>query len=295
MLAQMQEPRGRIGFFLYEIDGTEYIFSKGVLDGSDRFTEVGVMTSEKAALGTSASDVQSTIMLNAQLGGSSPCLGTQAFADACRFFDHRSFAYRFTKRTFDIAFSVVVIVAGFVPCTLLSMAIAIDTKGSPIYTQERVGRLGKPFRFFKFRSMVVDADDVEKYLSPAQLDQWEQERKVDDDPRITKLGKLLRETSLDELPQFLNVLAGQISVVGPRAISRDELNWYKLREQFELLSVPQGITGLWQVTSRNGATFRSGERQKLELEYVRSAGLFADAYVLAKTFNVMFGKKRTGR
>lgn len=232
---------------------------------------------------------------HAESGSPFPCPGTDAFADACRAFDRRTLGYRFVKRAFDIAFSAVVIAVGFVPCVLLSVAIAFDTMGNPIYTQERVGRLGKPFRIYKFRSMVVDADDVEKYLTPEQLVQWEHERKVDDDPRIAKLGKLLRRTSLDELPQFLNVLAGQISVIGPRVISHDELNWYEPHERIELLSAPQGITGLWQVTSRNGATFRSGERQKLELEYVRSAGLRTDVHVFAKTFSVMFGKRKTGR
>ena len=143
--------------------------------------------------------------------------------------------------------------------------------------------------------MVADSDNVEKYFTPEQLETWKRERKVDDDPRITRLGRVLRATSLDETVQFVNVLLGQLSVIGPRVISYDELSWYEPDEQLELLSVPQGITGLWQVTSRNEATFRSGERQKLELEYVRSAGCFVDARVFAKTFGVMFGKRKTGR
>lgn len=97
--------------------------------------------------------------------------GTDGFADVCRALDGRSFGYRVAKRAFDIAFSAVVIAVGLVPCAVLSVAIAIDTKGSPIYSQERVGRLGRPFRIYKFRSMVADADDVEKYLTPAQLAQ----------------------------------------------------------------------------------------------------------------------------
>lgn len=221
--------------------------------------------------------------------------GSDAFAAACRERDMRPFGYRLAKRAFDVVFSVVVLAIGFVPGALLSLAIAMDTKGTPIYSQERAGRLGRPFRIYKFRTMVADADDVEKHLTPEQLTQWKHERKVDNDPRITKLGRILRKTSLDELPQFFNVLVGQVSVVGPRVISYDELNWYTPQEQLELLAVPQGITGLWQVTSRNEATFRSGERQRLELEYVQSAGIATDACVFAKTFGVMLGKRKTGR
>lgn len=220
--------------------------------------------------------------------------GTKAFADACLQLDHRPLGYRFIKRAFDIVFSVGVIVVGFVPCALLSVAIAFDTMGSPIYTQERVGRLGKPFRIYKFRTMVADADDVEKYLTPVQLAQWERERKVDGDPRVTRLGRVLRRTSLDELPQFLNVLAGQLSVIGPRAVTMAELVHYGADAPL-LLSVPQGITGAWQAGPRNEATFENGERQEIELGYARHACLGEDARVFGATFGAMFGKRRSGR
>lgn len=116
---------------------------------------------------------------------------------------------------------------GFVPCALLSAAVALDTKGSPIYSQERVGRLGRPFRIYKFRTMVAgaDADDVEKYLTPEQLAEWRRERKIDSDPCITPLGRKLRRLSLDEVPYFLNVLKGDMSVIGPRAVSSEEIEW----------------------------------------------------------------------
>lgn len=111
--------------------------------------------------------------------------GTNEFAELCRSLDRRPLGYRLVKRAFDVAFSAAVIVVGFVPCVLLSVAIAVDTKGSPIYSQERLGRLGRTFRIYKFRSMVADADDVEKYLDAEQLAEWRRERKVDDDPRVT--------------------------------------------------------------------------------------------------------------
>lgn len=220
--------------------------------------------------------------------------GTDGFAEVCRALDGRSLGYRVAKRLFDIAFSAVVIAVGIIPCAVLSVAIAADTKGSPIYSQERVGRLGRPFRIYKFRSMVADADDVEKYLDTEQLAEWRRERKVTDDPRITPLGRVLRRTSLDELPQFLNVLAGQMSVIGPRAITLEELVHYG-RDAAVLLSVPQGVTGAWQAGPRNEATFENGERQRIELYYARNASVHEDFRVFLATFGAMFGKDRTGR
>ena len=260
------------------------------LDAPRERMGAGVVTPEGAVQGSSAPQAQP----NAESSAAIPRPGTEAFADACRRLDHRPLGYRVAKRAFDIAFSAIVIVVGFVPCALLLVAIAADTKGSPIYTQERVGRLGRSFRIFKFRSMVVDADDVEKYLTPGQLTQWERERKVDGDPRITRLGRVLRRTSLDELPQFLNVLAGQLSVIGPRAITMAELGHYGADATL-LLSVPQGITGAWQAGPRNEATFENGERQEIELDYARHASLGEDISVFGATFGAMFGKRRSGR
>lgn len=220
--------------------------------------------------------------------------GTDGFAEACHALDGRSLCYRVTKRAFDIAFSAVVIAVGIIPCAALSVAIAADTKGSPIYSQERVGRLGRPFRIYKFRSMVADADDVEKYLNEGQLAEWRRERKVTNDPRITPLGRVLRRTSLDELPQLLNVLIGQMSLIGPRAVTREELKHYGADAAL-LLSVPQGVTGAWQAGLRNDATFENGERQRIELDYARNAGFRKDARVFLATFGAMFGKDRTGR
>ena len=226
--------------------------------------------------------------------GSVVAPGTKEFVEACRALDSRPLGYKVAKRAFDIVFSAAVVAVGLVPCALLSVAIAADTKGAPIYSQVRVGRLGKPFRIYKFRSMVADADDVEKYLNADQLAEWRRERKVTDDPRITPLGRVLRRTSLDELPQFLNVLAGQLSVIGPRAITMAELEHYGADAPL-LLSVPQGITGAWQAGPRNEATFENGERQAIELDYARHAGLCEDIRVFGATFGAMFGKDRSGR
>ena len=142
--------------------------------------------------------------------------------------------------------------------------------------------------------MVVGADQVEKHLTPEQIKQWETEHKVDDDPRVTKIGKFLRKTSLDEIPQFWNVLKGEMSVIGPRPIEPDELVAYD-DSVVEFLSMTPGITGWWQTVSRNDAKYEDGERQALELFYVRNRSLKIDIKVFFETFRAMFGKHASGK
>lgn len=249
-----------------------------------RFDSVQEQSDDGEAVLTAADETQRTGI---------PEPGTEAFAELCRGLDHHSRGYRFLKRLFDIVFSLCVIVIGLIPGLLLSIAIAVDTKGSPIYLQVRVGKWGKPFRIYKFRTMVADSDDVEKYFTPEQLEVWKRERKVDNDPRVTRLGRVLRATSFDETAQFINVLLGQISVIGPRVITFDELEHFG-NEKARLLSVTPGITGMWQTGERNLATFENGLRQKIELEYVQEANVLTDVRIFFKTFGVMFSK-RTGR
>lgn len=222
----------------------------------------------------------------------SPAPGSREFATECRRLDRRPSTYRLAKRVFDVAFSAFAITVGVVPCLLLAAAIALDTKGSPLYSQVRAGRNGLPFRLYKFRSMVADADNVEKYLTEEQLAAWKRERKVCDDPRVTRLGRFIRKTSLDELPQFINVLLGNISVIGPRPITYDELAEFG-NDVALLLSVEPGITGAWQCGPRNEASFDNGRRQAIELSYVRDACVRLDATIFFSTFRAMFGR-RTG-
>lgn len=223
-----------------------------------------------------------------------PAFGTAEFGKLCQELDHRSLGYRVFKRVFDFVFALLAIVVGLIPGALLCIAIVADTKGSPIYSQERIGKRGKPFHIYKFRSMVKDSDNVEKYFTPEQLETWKRERKVEDDPRITKLGSLLRRTSIDEFPQFINVLLGQISLIGPRVITRDEvMQHFTDYEQAQLLSVTPGITGAWQCGPRNEATFENGCRQAIELGYARTSTFAGDVRIFFKTISVMF-VKRTG-
>lgn len=195
--------------------------------------------------------------------------------------------YLFVKRGFDIVFSGLVCVVGFIPAVVLCAAICADSPGSPIFRQERVGLHGKIIYIFKFRTMVSDAHEhPEKYMTPEQLEVWKREQKLDDDPRITRIGKFLRRASLDEIPQFLNVLKGDLSVIGPRPVTEPETYEFgNARDEF--LSCKPGITGWWQVTARNNATWERGNRQLIELFYVRHASIALDVRVFVKTFKAM--------
>lgn len=205
-----------------------------------------------------------------------------------------TYRYHVAKRGFDVVFSACASVACFIPTLIVCGLIWLDEHGSPIYKQRRVGRYGVPIDIYKLRSMVVGADNVEEHLTPDQLVQWRAEHKVDDDPRITKIGKFLRKTSLDELPQFWNVLTGEMSVIGPRPVEADELAAYD-DSVVEFLSVTPGITGWWQTVSRNDAKYEDGERQNLELFYVRNRSPRIDVKIFFETFRAMFGKHASGK
>ena len=197
------------------------------------------------------------------------------------------------KRVADVATSLIAITLGSIPVAVSSLAICLESPGAPIFRQERIGKDGVPFGMWKLRTMYADAEqNVDSYLSAEQQEQWERERKVEDDPRVTKVGRFLRESSLDELPQFLNVLVGEMSVVGPRPVTAEELTWFG-DDVDEVLSVRPGITGYWQTFARNDATWESGERQEMELRYVRTMSLSMDARICLRTVGAILGM--TGR
>ena len=165
----------------------------------------------------------------------------------------------------------------------IAIAIKQDSSGPIFYRQTRIGRKGRPFKAWKFRTMVPNADQVLKeYLisHPELRANWVQDRKLKYDPRITRLGRWLRRTSLDELPQLWNVLRGEMSLVGPRPIVHDEVKLYE--EKFELYTqVLPGLTGLWQVSGRNNITYQ--ERVNLDAYYVRNWSVWLDIYILIRT------------
>ncbi len=204
--------------------------------------------------------------------------------------------YRICKRTFDIAFSAGCTAALAIPMACVCAAICVESPGCPVYTQERVGRGGRVIRVLKLRSMVPDAGDVQKYLTPEQLRQWEVERKVDDDPRITKVGRLIRKCFIDEVPQFLNVLKGDLSVIGPRPITRDELEQhFSDEEKADYLASPRASRGCGRPPT---ATPRPSRAACARRSSSITCGTAASAWtgnVSPGTFGAIFGKRRSGR
>lgn len=197
--------------------------------------------------------------------------------------------YRIAKRTFDIAFSAAVIAVAAVPSALLCLAIRLESPGCPIYSQIRMGRIDRdgtlyPFRMYKFRSMYADADERLAEL----LDKNEVEGamfKMKDDPRVTRIGRFIRRHSIDEFPQFVNVLLGQMSLVGPRPPLPREIPEYSERD-FRRLTVKPGLTGPWQVSGRSDLSF--SEMVDLDLDYIEKRSFLYDLSLIAKTVRVVF-------
>lgn len=196
--------------------------------------------------------------------------------------------YLFAKRVIDVVGSVF----GLLLLSIVFIAVAIlikieDPKGPVFFTQKRIGQNGKEFKMYKFRSMVSDAEEklqeLLKYneVSGAMF-------KMKDDPRITKVGKFIRKTSIDELPQLFNVLKGEMSLVGPRPPLPREVELYSNYDKQRLLVTP-GCTGLWQVSGRNSVGFN--EMVELDLKYIEKRTLLFDLKIIIKTVLVLFGSK----
>jgi exopolysaccharide production protein ExoY len=200
----------------------------------------------------------------------------------------RASPYAAVKRALDLA-GAIVLAAVFSPLILAIAVLMRREGGSIIYRHRRVGREGRSFECLKFRTMVPNADQLLRELlerDPAIKAEWVRDHKLRCDPRVTRLGKFLRRTSLDELPQLWNVMRGEMSLVGPRPVVREELLRYG-RNVRAYLSAKPGITGLWQVKGRNDTDYR--RRVVLDTYYVRNQGLLLDLYILLKTTKVVLG------
>jgi Undecaprenyl-phosphate galactose phosphotransferase WbaP len=204
---------------------------------------------------------------------------------AQRLLDARRQAF---KRIFEIMIVLVTTPMTVPLLVFLALAIKIDDRGPVFFRQERIGRGGVPFRIWKFRTMIPGAETViMDYLekNPHLRQEWGMTRKLSQDPRITRIGKMLRKTSLDELPQLFNVICGDLSLVGPRPIVAEEAEKYK--EVFDLYKkVRPGITGLWQISGRSNTAY--DERVDLDSYYVRNWSILFDIYILAMTPKVVF-------
>jgi undecaprenyl-phosphate galactose phosphotransferase len=198
---------------------------------------------------------------------------------------------RAIKEVFDRVLSILLFVLFLPLLLLLYIVVYLSSRGDPIYKQKRVGEHGRRFHIYKFRTMRVNADKMlEEILEndPAKKAEWEKEFKLKDDPRITRVGKFLRRTSLDELPQLFNVFQGKMSLVGPRPIIEDEIAKYG--EYFDYFTaVKPGITGLWQVSGRNDIAY--DERVRLDVWYVRNWSLELDIMILVKTAAIVLMRK----
>ena len=198
---------------------------------------------------------------------------------------HRRYGYRFIKRVFDFVASLLGLIILSPLFLLIAIAIKVeDPKGAVFYSQTRLGRGEVPFKMYKFRSMVSNADELlEKLLKDNEIDGAM--FKMQDDPRVTKIGRFIRKYSIDELPQLLNVLQGSMSLVGPRPPLPREVEEYSDYDK-QRLAVKPGCTGLWQATVRNSVDF--DEMVKLDLTYISKRSVAFDVYILFKTVVIMF-------
>ena len=199
--------------------------------------------------------------------------------------------YRLVKRLLDI-----VIVCSLLPCLLpllliVAAIVRISSPGPIFYRQRRLGRFGREFNLWKFRSMYVNGDEILRshlHLNHEAAREWAQSRKLKMDPRVTKLGNVLRRASLDELPQFFNVLAGSMSLVGPRPIVSAERSQYR-DAYFFYASAKPGLTGLWQVSGRSDLAYH--QRVTLDEEYIRRWNLALDIQILWRTAGAVWGSR----
>ncbi len=200
----------------------------------------------------------------------------------------------FYKRAFDIVFSATVLIVFSPLYLIISILIAISSPGPIFYTQERVGKNFKHFKCIKFRTMVVDADKVlAKMLAenPEMRREFEENFKLKNDPRVTPIGRFLRVTSLDEFPQFWNVLKGDMSVVGPRPLVPEELHKYG-NKIYKVLTIKPGITGLWQVSGRNDLPYP--QRVLIDVYYVNHYNWLLDLWIIIKTIGVILFPHKNG-
>ena len=195
------------------------------------------------------------------------------------------------KRGLDVFISIMALL--LIWPVLLVIALLVRRDGGPaFFAQSRVGRTGRLFKLYKFRSMKVGADKLEDILTPEELELYRKEYKLQNDPRVTKLGNFLRKSSLDELPQLWNIIRGDMSLVGPRPLLPSELTGnYTPEERQQLMSMQPGLTGYWQAMSRNESSYLTGERQRQELYYVGRVSLKMDLKIIFMTVKrVITGK-----
>lgn len=197
------------------------------------------------------------------------------------------------KRSIDLILTIIVILVSLPFLLLIALLIVLESPGNILYKQERVGRNGNLFQMYKFRTMKMNAEQILEELldsDPKIKSEWDSNHKLKKDPRITKVGEILRKYSLDEIPQLINVIKGEMSIVGPRPIFENQQKIFG--EDFRLYyRVRPGMTGMWQTRGRSDISFISKERQKLDEYYIRNWSVWLDVYLLLRTILVVCSRK----
>ena len=184
------------------------------------------------------------------------------------------------KRVIDVILASIALILLSPLFAIIAIAIKIDSKGPVFFAHKRIGKNGKIIKLYKFRSMVINAEELIKAFTPEQMSEYKENYKLTNDPRITKVGKFLRKTSLDELPQLINIINGDLSIIGPRPVVADELEKYGVNKD-KFLSVTPGLTGYWAANGRSNTTYE--QRMEMELYYIDNLSLKMDIKVFFKT------------
>jgi len=187
---------------------------------------------------------------------------------------------KYIKRMIDVILSFVALVILLPLFLIIGISIRLESKGPVFFVHKRVGKNGKIFKMYKFRTMVQNAEELIKQFTPEQMKEFKENFKLENDPRITKVGKFLRKTSLDELPQLINILKGELSIIGPRPVIGEELEKYE-ENKSKFLSVTPGLTGYWAANGRSNISYE--QRMVMELYYIDNISWEMDLKVFLKT------------
>ena len=197
------------------------------------------------------------------------------------------FIYGFIKRWFDVISSIIAIILLSPLYLVIAIIVKLDSHGTIIFAHERLGKYGKKIKVYKFRTMVTNAQQILKDMPDELKREFEESFKFENDPRITKVGKFLRESSLDELPQLINIIKGNMSIVGPRPIVAKEIEKYG-KYGDKLLAIKPGLTGNWQVSGRSNTTYE--QRVELDMDYIDTRSFWRDMVIILKTVGVVLRK-----
>ena len=196
---------------------------------------------------------------------------------------------KYIKRVCDIIISSIALIILSPLFLIIGILIKIESKGPVFFLHERVGKNGKSIKIYKFRTMVKNAEELFQKFSLEQINEFERNFKLQNDPRVTKMGRMLRKSSIDELPQLLNILKGELSLIGPRPVIKEELEKYKNNKE-KFLSITPGLTGNWAANGRSCTSYK--ERMNIELYYIDNISFKLDTKIFFKTLQTVL--KREG-